>query len=582
MALALIGSCAALTLRGSFEQADLAWQTFALRLRADAGLDPPRARIAIVAYDQATDAALGGVWDRGATARLVDALRRAGARLVVIDRLYEDNRPGTAALAAALRRAGNVVLGQEVVVADSAFGTALTLAALEPRLAAAARATGIVNLPPAGADARFRAYNTDVALDSAGHTSPALALAAARALGVHPRIGGPTFLINFAGRAGRAFPLYSLAHVLDGRQNLSGLAGAVALVGDQVAANKDTFATPVDAASMMYGVELHAHALNTLLLGNPLTRPDPPWQVALTFPAAALAAGWALRRRLLSSVAVAVALIALTLAGALAALLLWRVWLDVSGPLLATLLAPLGVLGVRLGTEERANRELRSLFGRYVAPGVVARIVEDPDAFGLAGELREITVLFSDIRNFTTLSEGMAPHDIVRMLSRYFAAMVEEVQAQGGTVDKYVGDAIMALFGAPDDQPDAPARAVRAALAMQRRLAAVNAEFAMAGYPTIAAGIGLHHGPAAVGVMGAPSKREYSAVGDTVNTASRLEGLTKTAGYAVVASAAVVAALPAALVAQVAPHDLGEMEVKGRAASVRVYGLGPPLGGPGA
>jgi adenylate cyclase len=142
-----------------------------------------------------------------------------------------------------------------------------------------------------------------------------------------------------------------------------------------------------------------------------------------------------------------------------------------------------------------------------------------------------------------------------------------------------VGDAIMALFGAPDDLPDAPARAVRAALAMQRRLAALNDEFTATGDPTIATGIGLHHGPAAVGIMGAPSKREYSAIGDTVNTASRLESATKDVGYAIVASAAVVAALPADLRAEVAPHDLGALAVKGRAATVETFGLGVSRGG---
>src|SRR5581483_3416186 len=123
---------------------------------------------------------------------------------------------------------------------------------------------------------------------------------------------------------------------------------------------------------------------------------------------------------------------------------------------------------------------------------------------------------------------------------QYFTAMVEEIQRQGGTVDKYVGDAIMALFGAPDDLPDAPVRAVRAAMAMQARLVPLNEHFAREFGVRIATGIGLHHGPAAVGVMGAPAKREYSAIGDTVNTASRLEGLTKDVGYAIVAGEIVV------------------------------------------
>jgi adenylate cyclase len=370
--------------------------------------------------------------------------------------------------------------------------------------------------------------------------------------------------------------------VLNGSQNLSAINGAIVLVGDELSADKDYFATPVDSSDpqatgggdVMYGVELNANALNTLLQHDPLQRPDTPVQLAFTFPLAIVVTGWAVRGRLLSSIAVMVGLLAVLFAGAVAAFLAAGVWVDVSAPALTLILAPLGVLGVRFATEERAKREVRHLFGRYVAPVVVARICDDPDSFGLDGELREITVLFSDIRGFTTLSEGLAPQAIVRLLSRYFTAMVEEIQLQGGTVDKYVGDAVMALFGAPNDLPDAPERAVRAALAMQQRLAALNQEFTASFGLRIATGIGLHHGPAAVGVMGAPSKREYSAIGDTVNTASRLESFTKDAGYPIVASATVVAALSPAVREQVAPVDLGAIQVKGRAAAIEVFGLG--------
>jgi adenylate cyclase len=155
--------------------------------------------------------------------------------------------------------------------------------------------------------------------------------------------------------------------------------------------------------------------------------------------------------------------------------------------------------------------------------------------------------------------------------------MVEEIQRQGGTVDKYVGDAVMALFGAPTDLAEPQSQAVRAALQMQERLQELNKEFAASFGLRIAAGIGLHHGQAAVGVMGAPSKREYSAIGDTVNTASRLEAYTKDAGFSIVASATVVDALAPDVRERAAPTDLGEIRVKGRETAVRVFGLGPRL-----
>jgi adenylate cyclase len=353
-------------------------------------------------------------------------------------------------------------------------------------------------------------------------------------------------------------------------------------VGDELSTDKDYFATPVSngdqqdngGADVMYGIEVNANALNTLLEHDPLQRPGTPEQILLTFPLAALVAAWALRARILTTLLVTAGVTVLALGASFGAFLLADTWIDVTAPALALMLAPLSVLGARFSTEQRAHREIRSLFGRYVAPGVVSRIVDDPDSFGLEGELREITVLFADIRGFTTLSEGLPPQEIVRLLSRYFSAMVEEIQREDGTVDKYVGDAIMALFGAPSDIAEPQTKAVRAALGMQRRLGVLNEEFAVEFGLRLAIGVGLHHGPAAVGIMGAPSKREYSAIGDTVNTASRLESFTKDAGYSIVASAAVVEALAPGLAAEVVPTELGDIQVKGRTAAVRVYGLG--------
>jgi adenylate cyclase len=591
-ALAVLIVSAALALRGAFEPLDLTWQSQLFALRHQAGLDPPRARIVIVAYDEHSDEKLGssGGWSRETTAQLVDRLHAAGARLIMLDRLYEDTRSGTAQLSSAIRRAGNVILAQEISLGSTIFTSSISLVPLESSIASAARGIGVVNIPPPDnrdSHARYRAYNywIEDVRDAAGHAPPSFALAAAIALGVRPNTSSPTFLINYAGPSQATYTKYSLSDVLDGTQNLAAIDGAIVAVGDTLSVDKDYFSTPVDSggsqanggSDVMPGIELNANALNTILEHDPLQRPGTPTQLLLTFPLAALVAGWAFRARLLTTVLVTACLIVLALSASIAAFLMANMWIDVSAPTVALGFAPLSVLGARFSTEQRAHRELRSLFGRYVAPGVVSRIVDDPDAFGLEGELREITVLFSDIRGFTTLSEGLPPQAIVRLLSRYFTAMVEEIQRQDGTVDKYVGDAVMALFGAPSDLAEPQTKAVRAALAMQQRLRALNEEFASTFGLRIAVGIGLHHGPAAVGVMGAPSKREYSAIGDTVNTASRLESYTKDAGFSIVASAAIVDALAPELVAEVSPTALGDIHVKGRATAVRVYGLGPRL-----
>jgi len=630
-ALAILAACCLAYLGGIFKPVDATWQSLAFATRHDLGADPPisldrdtgsrpwldqcsharsqgaalraplvrspadaatlisacRRPLLLVAWDQASVGTYPDGWTRALTARLIDRLHAAGALLIVIDRLYEDQRAGTDKLAVAMRRAGNVVVAQEISTLTSPYLSGQQLVPLVSPIAAAARAIGLGNLPPPDrSDPRhaYRLYNNDLALGPTEPHLPSLALAAARLLGIGPASSDPTFAINFAGLAGDSFPTDSLADVLRGAVDPAEIAGRIVFVGDEYPLDRDYYPTPADGAGastsggQMYGVELNMHAFNTLLHRDPLRVPSAPVQILLGFPFACLAAAWAQRGRLTSVALLFMALLALLTGGSLLAFVAGGIWLDTAAPTVALIVAPLAVLGLRLGSEQRASRELRSLFGRYVAPGVVSRIVDDPDAFGLEGTMREVTVLFSDIRGFTTLSEGMSPQQVVGLLNRYFTAMVEEIQVWGGTVDKYVGDAIMALFGAPDDLPDAPARAVRAALGMQRRLVGLNERFAAEFGQTVAMGIGLHHGPAAVGIIGAPSKREYSAIGDTVNTASRLESFTKEAGYAIAASAQVVDALPPDLLAEVRPHDLGDVAVKGRVASVRIYGLGPPTG----
>jgi len=573
LSLLIISGCLAFSLRGTFAPIDLSWQGFLFRFRHAAQLDPSTGHIAIIAYDAESQQALGGALGRADTAALVRRLHDAGVRVIVLDRLYESvNTPGTDLLSRAMHQAGNVVVAQEVNVEDRAFTDALSLIDLDPAIDTAARAIGIANVPDPDQDGQRRWYDAAVSIDSLGHDRPSLALQAARLLAAQP--ANDPFLINFAGPSAN-FPHYSLASILDGRQSMAGLRGWTVLVGDTVAADKDVFQTPVDP--MTYGVELHAQALNTLLLNDPLRRAPPIGVLLATVVPALLGTLWALRHRYFASMAVIIGLALCVLGVSVAAFLVFGFWLDIATPLLAIFLAPLSVLGVRLGTEEKANRALRALFGRYVSPNVVARIIDDPDAFGLDGELRDITVLFSDLRGFTALSESLTPREVVNVLRRYLTAMVEEIHAHGGTVDKYVGDSVMALFGAPDPLPNAPAQAVAAALAMHRRLDALNQQFERELGRRLVMGIGLHHGLAAVGVIGAPSKREYSAIGDTVNVAARLEGLTKDLQCSIVATEAIVARVDATLLEVVVLRNLGPMAIRGREGQIHIYSINPAV-----
>ena len=174
---------------------------------------------------------------------------------------------------------------------------------------------------------------------------------------------------------------------------------------------------------------------------------------------------------------------------------------------------------------ERLAREevTRANLGRFLPEYVVKQMLENPDSFKLGGVSQKITVLFADIRGFTRLSEHAEPEKVVQLLNKYFSAMTDIIFAHGGTLDKYLGDGLMALFGAPTATPDDATNALNAAVAMQRRLIGINEDLSKEGLPEVAIGIGLHTGEAVVGYIGSERRSEYTAIGDTVNTASRLE-----------------------------------------------------------
>ncbi len=347
------------------------------------------------------------------------------------------------------------------------------------------------------------------------------------------------------------------------------LKGRIVLLAATYHAAQDVHPTPY-APTLMHGAEVHAQIAEALLSGRRIASP-PAWLLwSMLIVIAALASALLVRRPGIVRGG------AYTIVGVLAvAAMSWAAWMaDVDlpiGGMQATLIgAWVAGLALRLRGSERRRRELKRMFGRYVSDDVVDHLLRSEHAPDLGGEEREVTVLFSDIRNFTTLSERMDAHMVVEMLNEWFSRVNGPILDSGGTIDKYIGDAIMALFGAPVGHPDHARRALRAAAAMNEQAGLMRTWMKQRHpdleLPGFGIGVGLHSGRAVSGNIGSPQRMEFTTIGDTVNAASRIEGLTKAMGATVVISREVVDAAGV-------PLQLGEPEfnqVKGRAEPLEV------------
>jgi len=295
--------------------------------------------------------------------------------------------------------------------------------------------------------------------------------------------------------------------------------------------------------SIMGGAELHANIVETLLSGQ-FPKPVPNW-IRMIYMLVVLIVGTLLFFRLHPLKGLVVGLLLSLFCAIFAYLLFYFNWTHpVANVHLGLALSYLGTLGFRLTGEERERAHLRQMFGRYVSDEVVEKLLAMGHRPDLGGEAKQVTVLFSDIRNFTTISERLNPRQVVEMLNAYLSRACESIQNQGGTVDKFIGDAIMAVFGSPIPYEDHAQRALRAALAIRETADGfrswMHEHFVNIALPEFEIGIGIHTGEAVIGNIGSPKRMEFTAIGDVVNTASRLEGLNKEFGWTIVASSATI------------------------------------------
>jgi adenylate cyclase len=321
---------------------------------------------------------------------------------------------------------------------------------------------------------------------------------------------------------------------------------------------------------MMSGPEVHANIVETLLTGRFPQAVPGLWRIAILLAVLSLGTWGFFHLSPWHGLGAGGMLILFCLALAYT-LFLQDIILPVGGIELGLGLSFLGALAVRLTGEERLRSRLRQVFSRYVADEVVEKLMAAGKLPDLGGEALNITVLFADIRNFTTISERLTPHEVVEMLNAYFSSICEPILEHGGTVDKFIGDAVMAVFGAPAPHPDHARRALSTALAMDGKVEDFQAwmaeRFPGRGLPEFHIGIGLHTGEAVVGNIGSPKRLEYTSIGDAVNIASRLENLTKEMGWTIIASEQVIAAAGPG----VKTGGKREARLKGKEEPVRIY-----------
>lgn len=375
-------------------------------------------------------------------------------------------------------------------------------------------------------------------------------------------------LINYRGPQ-KTFPHYSATDVIHGRVPVNAFRGKIVLVGATAMGIYDIRVTPFD--HVFPGLEVHANVIDTILKQQFLYRPN--W-VTLLDLLAIIVLGLILGIILPKVKALWGALIGISLffAFVLTSNQLFQkqgIWVNQTYPLFNLVLTYLMITGYRYMTEERERKKVRGAFQYYLNASVVEQMLKDPEKLKLGGEKKDLTVLFSDIRGFTSISEHMTPERLVKFLNEYLTKMTDIVFKYDGLLDKYMGDAIMAIWGAPLDQSDHPLRACYTALEMVEELHLLQHKWATEGMPRLNIGIGINAGPMVVGNMGSERRFDYTVMGDSVNLGSRLEGLNKLYGTNIIISEMTYERVQG----EILGRELALVRVKGKDQPVKIYEL---------
>lgn len=561
---------------------------FQLRGKSDISKD-----IVLVAIDEKDTELLGRwPWPRKYHADLIQILNMYGAKTIGYDILFtepdKDNPGSDGCLVDAAKDSGNVCF-------PMAFGVKGQKKDLLPMdgLHKAACAVGFVNVYP-DIDGMIRRTRLDfsgkpalglallcqhlgIALESLQKASKnTLTLATAEGDRIKiPLDRQGRMMINYAGATTDWQWLHFVEIILAFMDQQKGekpsfdpniFKGKIVLVGSTHTGMPDIIETPFGSS---YGVELHANLINSVLQHkflHPL-----PWAYEIAtylaftiFCVVVLCCLRPLKGILFSAIVV---LVFFSIAYAL--FVRYGIWIKVTQPVIG-LIAIYSTTAVHhFIIVERKERAVRKAFQHYVSPAVVSKLAKNPEALELGGETRELTILFSDIRDFTAISESLSPDDLGQMLNEYFNSMTSSVFTFGGTLDKFIGDAIMAIYGAPVELEEHPLCGCLSALSMISKLEAFNGGWGAENQNPIRIGIGLNTGIAKVGNYGSKKRFDYTAIGDNVNLSSRMEGLTKKYAVPIIISESTYTRVKSKLLCR--PLDV--VMVKGYSKPLKIYEL---------
>ena len=501
----------------------------------------PEVPIVLVSIDQDSfdELDLAWPWPRTLHATVIKKLAHAGARVIGVDILFTEPKPDSKEdqdLARAIESAGNVILASEFTKVQSAFGPKMSMSLPIPTLRDHALAYGPANVVT-DLDGVVRSSLQAWTFQQRAHPSFGYQIyrQAFKKGAEFEKIPTDPILINFRGPA-RSYPIVPYYRIIRDEIDPSFFRDRIVLIGAFAPSLHDAYSTPFGASQFTSGVEIQASFIETLSAGNAIIAFRGWSNAAVLLVLAVLTIHVSSRLKPLKSLALVLAMAGGVLLCAFDLFSRGQLWMPVVPPVLAVLLTYGGITLDNYVREQKERIRLRATFARYVSPDVVEEILSDREGLGLGGRRRHITVLFSDIRGFTGIAEQIQPEEVVSLLSGYLARVAGIILKHGGTVDKFIGDAVMAIFGAPKSYGDDAVRALRAGIEIIEAAKSESARWEeRIGHP-LRVGVGINSGEAVVGSIGSEIRSDFTAIGDTVNLASRLESLTKELGVPVLIS----------------------------------------------